>query len=275
MEGQAAGGQLPLAKGPHHLDANPRFSPIYAVPGATRYGQWKREVTQVNPQLSAPRWTIRPYSPGDERDLVVLFQRVFGRPITETDWWWKLKQLPSPVENVWLAVDGNGKPVFQYAGIPVRYHLPGGEKTVMVGVDTMTAPEFRRQGLLTTVGRFTYDTWRTAGIPFVIGLRNEIWESRIDALGFEMLFPLQWLIRPLRPEALLARRSRVPAFSRLTPLGTMWNSFWDRKVLPDPTVHVRPIDQAGPEFDRLWRSCLAETQVSVIRDSAWVHWRYF
>ena len=37
------------------------FPPIYAVPGATRYDRWKREVTRVNPQLSAPRWTIRPY----------------------------------------------------------------------------------------------------------------------------------------------------------------------------------------------------------------------
>src|SRR5262245_55554492 len=42
-----------------------------------------------------PTWTMRPYHPGDERDLVVLFQRVFGRPITEAHWRWKLKQLPS------------------------------------------------------------------------------------------------------------------------------------------------------------------------------------
>ena len=70
---------------------------------------------------------MRPYQPGDERDLVALFQRVFGRPLTETHWRWKLKQLPSPVENVWLAVAQNGNPIFQYAGIPVRYHLPIGE----------------------------------------------------------------------------------------------------------------------------------------------------
>ncbi len=50
------------------------------------------------------------------------------------------KQQPSPVENVWLAVDADG-PIFHYAGIPTRYRLPTGEATAMVSVDTMTAPE--------------------------------------------------------------------------------------------------------------------------------------
>jgi hypothetical protein len=227
----------------------------------------------LSPQPQNPIWTIRPYHPGDEHELVALFQRVFGRAITEAHWQWKLKQLPSPVENVWLAVH-HGNPIFQYAGIPVRYYLPQGEKTVMVGVDTMTAPEFRRQGLLTTVGLFAYNTWREAGIPFVLGLRNERWGSRLSALGWETLFPLQWLIRPLRPETLLARRLRLSAFSRLTPLGTVWNNVWDRQTQPDPTVAIRSIDQAGPEFDLLWQSCLADTQVSVIRDRTWVNWRY-
>src|SRR3954469_21051885 len=101
-------------------------------------------------------WTIRAYRPGDEGALVALFERVFGRPITEAYWRWKLKRLPSPVENVWLAVCDDA-PIFHYAGIPTRYRLPAGEVTAMVSVDTMTAPEFQRRGLLSTVGRHAYE----------------------------------------------------------------------------------------------------------------------
>ncbi|SRR5712692_1001645 len=228
----------------------------------------------LSTQPQNPSWTIRTYRPGDERELIALFQRVFGRSMTEAHWQWKLKQLPSPVANVWMAVDECDKPIFHSAGIPLRYRLPTGEKIAMVSVDTMTAPEFRRRGLLTQVGRVMYDTYRAAGIPFVIGLINEQWGSRAPTLGWEELCPLQWMIRPLRPEAILARRVRLPALARFTPAGAVWNRWWDRHMQMDATVQIRRVAQAGKEFDILWQTCSADAQVSIVRDSAWVNWRY-
>ncbi len=218
-------------------------------------------------------WTIRPYQPGDEQTVVRLFDRVFGHPITEAHWRWKLKHLPSPVENVWLAIH-EGQPIFHYGGIPCRFHLPTGEQIAMISVDGMTAPEFRRRGVLTHVGRFIYDTWRDAGIPFTLGLPNEQWGSRTKALGWEALFPFRWLIRPLRPATLLAHRLGVPALARLRPLDTVWNRSWDHFIKPDPTVSIESVRQAGPDFDRLWEACAPEIKVSVVRDSQWVQWRY-
>src|SRR5262245_11102461 len=216
-------------------------------------------------------WIIRPYRAGDERALTALFGRVFGRAIGEEHYRWKLRQLPTPVENVWLAVDGDA-PIFHYAGIPTRYHLPGGEVMAMVSVDTMTAPEYQRRGLLSAVGREVYDTWRAAGVAFVIGLPNERWGSRAAALGWEPLFDLQWLARPLRPEAILARRLGMPALARLTPVGAAWNALW--RLRRDSSVKVRSVERAGPEFDQLWQRYGADAAASVVRDSAWVNWRY-
>ena len=144
----------------------------------------------------------------------------------------------------------------------------------MIGVDTMTAPECRRQGMLTAIARFAYDTWRKAGIPFVLGLPNEQWGSRTDALGWKALFPLQWLVRPLQPVALLARRLGISALSQLPFLDAVWNRWWDRNIQPDETVHTRQVDRAGAEFDVLWQTCRADRQISAIRDSVWVNWRY-
>jgi hypothetical protein len=227
----------------------------------------------VDTPTQAQTWTIRPYRAGDERALTALFGRVFGRAISEERYRWKLRQPPTPVENVWLAVDGDA-PIFHYAGIPTRYRLPGGEALAMVSVDTMTAPEFQRRGLLSAVGRAVYDTWRAAGVAFVIGLPNERWGSRAGALGWEPLFDLQWLARPLRPEAILARRLRLPALARLAPLGAAWNALWRLRLRRDPAVRVRLVERAGPEFDQLWERCGADAAASVVRDSAWVNWRY-
>ncbi|MBI3732991.1 MAG: GNAT family N-acetyltransferase [Chloroflexi bacterium] len=252
-------------------------------------------MTVVHPEGA---WVVRGYQPGDERAIIALFERVYGRVISEAHWRWKLKTLPSPVENVWLAFHDD-QLIFHYAGIPTVYQALDDERSVMVGVDTMTAPEFQRRGLLTQVGRQVYDRWRAAGVAFVLGLPNERWGSRAGALGWVELFTLQWLVHPLRLEAVVGRVARerlsAPAwFVRLSkrmnaqrahprssgayaPVSRLWNAYWDRSVSSDARdagVQVRAVTRAGPEFDQLWQVCRSEAALSVVRDSAWVNWRY-
>ncbi len=216
---------------------------------------------------------IRPYRPGDEHGLVELFARSFGRSTTEEQWAWKLKSQPTPVENVWLALSAD-KPVFQYAGIPTRFWLSQGHATAMVSVDTMTAPEFRRRGLLTKVARRVYTAWRDAGIAFVIGLPNQQWGSRTEALGWRALFPLQWLARPLRPEAILARRLKMPALAQVRLPAAAWNRFLRARVRRDERVRTSAVGYADAVFDQLWERCRSGWSFSTIRDRAWVNWRF-
>jgi hypothetical protein len=218
-------------------------------------------------------WTIRPSEASDVPQLVHLFQRAFGRPISEAHWRWKLQHLDSPAANDWVAANPNG-PIFHSGGIPTRYRLPAGSALGMVSVDTMTAPEYRRRGLLTQVGQRMYSTWRESGIDFVIGLINDQWGSRAPALGWQQLFPLRWLIRPLRPLAVLARRARTTVLSRLTPLEAAWNWTWERRLAIDASIVVRDLDRAGAEVDELWHGGAPRTGVSIVRDSAWLNWRY-
>jgi len=215
---------------------------------------------------------IRPSEAGDAPQLVALFQRSFGRSITEAHWEWKLRRLPSPVLNDWIALDDR-KPVFHSGGIPVRYQFPDGQTTAMVSVDTMTDPEYRRRGLLTQVAQRMYASWRDGGVRFVIGLINDQWGSRAPALGWRPLFPLRWLVRPLRPSAILARRARTPGQGGVDALDTAWNWIWDRQRV-DPGLRFRIVEHAGSEFDALWARCAENTGLSIVRDSAWVRWRY-
>jgi hypothetical protein len=222
----------------------------------------------------SPAWTIRPYRSGDERMLVALFQRVFGRSISEAHWRWKLKTRRAPTENVWLAVHDD-RPIFQCAGIPMRYRLEGRERDVMIAVDAMTAPDLQRRGLLTAVGQHAYAAWRAAGIAFVIGLPNQRWGSRAGALGWVDLFPLRWMIRPLRPEILFARRAHLPVVARMSAVGRAWNACWSRTARRDAAVATRSVTHAGAEFDSLWEGAMDDHRVSPVRDREWVNWRYF
>jgi hypothetical protein len=217
---------------------------------------------------------IRPWHQGDELELTQLFQRAFGRAISVDHWSWKLRSELHAFDNVWLAVNED-KPIFQYAGIPIRFNLANRQVQAVVSVDTMTAPEFRRRGLLTLVAQKAYSTWREAEVAFVIGLPNENWGSRARALGWQPLFPLQWLVRPLRPEVILARRMRWPALRRVSLLGYAWNAALRHRVRPAADIQVEQVRQAGSVFDRIWERCKADWMFCTIRDRRWVQWRYF
>jgi hypothetical protein len=104
-------------------------------------------------------------------------------------------------------------------------------------------------------------------------LPNEKWGSRTEALGWKTLFPLRWLMRPLRPELSAARRLKFPLLRRLTFLGSLWQRVWRGPTL-DPTMTIHEVDKAGAAFDILWQTTLSKFTISVVRDSYWVHWRY-
>ncbi len=218
--------------------------------------------------------SIRPYRAGDDGELVELFGRTFGRPISPEHWRWKLRSMPCAAENVWLALSGT-RAIFQYAGIPAGFWVSQTRVEAMVSVDTMTDPEFRRRGLLTRVAAEAYAAWRTAGVAFVIGLPNEQWGSRTAALGWKPIFPLQWLVRPLRPEATLARWLGVPALKRLRGPMALYDGWLKLGMRRDAQIQTAVASEAGDDFDRIWAACRSDWSFAAVHDRAWVDWRFF
>lgn len=216
---------------------------------------------------------VRPCHEADVPGVLSLFASVFGRNVTAEHWHWKLGARSSKTVNVLLALHGD-RPVFQYAGIPTVFSLRGERVNAMVSVDTMTAPDFRRRGLLTRVATAAYARWSDSDVRFVLGLPNEQWGSRAAALGWRPLFELQRLVRPLRPEALVAHRFGMQWLRRLTLASGLWNGVFARPPRRDPGVHIQLVSNAGDEFDRLWDVCRSNASFSVVRDRAWVQWRF-
>jgi len=188
---------------------------------------------------------IRPAREDDLPGLLDLHRRVFGRPLPAEERRWKLADQPSPVPNVWVA-EVDGRIVFQFAGIPVRFHHRGRERWAMQSVDTMTDPEHRRRGLLTRTATETFEHWRRAGVAFVFGVPNQNWRSRLGALGFAAIGEVRWWVRWLGPLRSLAARVGLTG----DPPST----------LPDATP-----------LDSLWAATLDE---GVVKDAAWHRWRY-
>lgn len=220
-----------------------------------------------------PTWKIRPYQPGDEGQIVALFHRVFNHSITEAYWRWKVQSQPAPVNNVWLAVCEE-RIIGQYTCMPIRFWLGGQERFVMVGVDAMVDPDFRRRGMWTALVTHAHQVWAAANVAFALGLPNEQWGSRRDALGWQPLFGLKWQIRPLQPVPLLFRRLHLPITWHLSPFASAWNHFWNGRLSADPTIELVPVTQADDTIDQLWIMARDHVHFCAIRDRAWVQWRY-
>ena len=221
---------------------------------------------------SGDAWRIRPFRSGDETGVCQLLERGFGRSFDVATWRWKLKQRPSPVENVWLAVDHEDQPIFHYGGIPRTLSRAGIECDAMVAVDSTTDPKARRRGILTAGVSTAHRAWTAAGVACVLGLPNEQWGSRASALDWQPLFPLTWLIRPLRPERLLARRLGLSILDRMRCIGHLWRSLPERR--PDPSLEIRDVSQAPEGVSDLATACVAEGLLLLLRDREWLDWRY-
>ena len=216
---------------------------------------------------------VRPYHERDIPELLALFARVFGKTMSAEAWRWKLLGNPSGACNVWLA-QSDGRLVFQYAGIARHCQLAGTLVPAYVSVDAMTDPDYRRRGLLTRVVTEAHNEWRNAGAAFTIGLPNQQWGSRTHALGWRELFPLRWLMRPLRPEAFLARRARLPILRRVPGVAAAFNRFFDRRLRRNSSAVLREVSRADKTFDTFWLRLRDQYDFAMVRDSAWVNWRF-
>ncbi len=204
--------------------------------------------------------------------ILDLFQAAFHRSFSARHYAWKLATRPTPADRATVVFGDDGRAAFHLGGVPCRARIQGAERWVMIAVDGMTSPASRRQGLLSTHLPRLFGYWKDAGVSLVLGLPNQQWGSRTRALGWRPLSPLSWLVLPLAPERLVARRVGVPAIGRLSFVSSAWRRRWAGRVPAD--LAIADARSAPADLDDLWQQAGGALPFSIARDRAWVSWRY-
>ena len=237
-------------------------------------GQGKRLTTARD---SVPVWHVRAYEDGDIEAAAQLYEAVYGRPLHGDYYRWKLVETPWSLSapNIWLA-DAGDRLAGHYAATPLRFKLENEILTIGHTGDAMTHPDFRRQGIFTTVASTAHEAWTAAGVPFMVGVPNERWLSRRGPLGYREQFKLAWFWRPLRPGRLLARRFGLPG--QLQWLAALAGRFLlavsNFKLRVAGDTRVTTVSRPGPLFDTLWQRLQAHYPALYVRDRAWLVYRY-
>ncbi|MFO8109948.1 MAG: GNAT family N-acetyltransferase [Thermoplasmata archaeon] len=146
-------------------------------------------------------WTTRPYEEGDEEQIIELFERVFGKPmgITESRKHWKWEYMENPVEKIYvnLAVDDD-RIVGQYAVIPVEMWIHGRRKIGSLSLDTMVHPDYRGQGMFTTLAEQLYRELARDGVVLTYGFPNaNSIHGFTNRLEWKEIFKIPLFARPI------------------------------------------------------------------------------
>jgi len=91
------------------------------------------------------------------------------------------------------------------------------------------------------------------------------------------MFPAVWLRRPLLSQRAIQKRFRIPGALTWPIARAEWRaqSRWNRALTRAAVgVDVKRVEHPGAAFDDLWERLRRQYEALVVRDRAWVNYRY-
>ncbi|MFZ1642944.1 MAG: GNAT family N-acetyltransferase [Candidatus Contendobacter sp.] len=192
---------------------------------------------------------IRDYRPGDETAITELFGQAFGAPLTVAQWRWKYIDAGLETPLATLAFDPAGRLVGHAGAIPLRGWRQNRPLPCFQVCDVMVHPAARGQlggrNLFTRLARE------------LLGNLAERWP---DAFAYG--FPGQRPFRLGEYARVYGRIERAPAVRRLAQRGGF------------PLLYTRPLAWDDSRLDALWARLAPNFALALIRDRAYLVWRY-
>jgi predicted N-acetyltransferase YhbS len=242
--------------------------------------------------MTEARGEIRYFEARDQEQVESLYAEVFGERSLAS--WrrrfqWQFERNPSTASRrslLWVAEYRHGIVGF-LASFPMRVSVGETELVTLCPCDLMISSEARGLGLGTRLMKH----YLASGPVLANALQYSAAAASIyDRLGYAAVAAEPQMLRPYDMGALVSSRIRARVEGRSVPLsfaagvaapliGLVANTAAAglnsvRKPRPSRAVAVAAITEAGPEFDRLWHQLRPRFAAVVVRDRAFVQWRF-
>jgi GNAT superfamily N-acetyltransferase len=229
-------------------------------------------------QLTTRRWSAREYRQGDGQALQDLHDSVFGTQVSADTWEWQYLRSPAGQAVVVVAESDEGI-AGQYALIPLRMKAQGRLCIGGLSLDTMVHPDYRGQGVFLRLAERVYQLAAERGIDFVYGFPNQnshhAFIARLNWRDLHNGVPI-WA-KPLNIDSIVQKRfvkSGLIAALGGTVGKVAVNLLSRNSATTGPTCHIRETASFDDRFDSLWNEASSEWNVAVVRDRAYLTWRY-
>ena len=214
-----------------------------------------------------PTWTIREATESDLELIRALYLDVWGynRPLHYDQW--RFFGSPDGICPMTLAVDGD-RLAGAYSLWPVRIKVGDDSVLGAQSMDTMTHPDYGRQGIFTTLAEACYEAAAARGFQVLYGFPNPLsYPGFTRRLTWAHTGDITHWIRPVRPSG----HGKIPGFA---------GPFADlaARMLPRGRRHGLEIiiaKPAAPDMDRLiGASADRFARCRIERSADWFDWRY-
>ena len=165
------------------------------------------------------------------------------------------------------------------AVLPLRYKVGDGTMTGSVVVNAVTHPDFRGRGIFMILHEEAFRSPQAEGIAFSFGFANQNSEQGcFRHLGYKELGRIPLWILPLNlPKILASQPSKrgIPwraAARAAQPLARLWRAVHGPRH--SATIAIEKISEFGPDFDELWASASNTSENILVRDRAFLDWRF-
>ena len=224
-------------------------------------------------------WETAPYTPELSAGVIDLSRRIWpGAEICDESYHrWQYQANPAGQALAALASEGAaGRIVGQFGAIPVRVVIDGEERLAALALNVATDPAYRRQGMFAALGEASDKLMAQAGVSLAFAMPNaNSFPGFLSRLSYSFAGDVPFLVRPVNLRRLVRSRLRVPLIPDVAALAS--RPFFPR--LPhqprEPAgVAVDIVTQFDEAFDDLWKRLRNRHRVMLVRDAAYLNWRY-
>jgi hypothetical protein len=214
----------------------------------------------------------RPVTPGDFDEVAELLHRIFGVRRTAEVLRWKFMGCAGrPIGSVALT---QGDRIVGFLGqIPVRVRVMGREVAAAQGADMGILDEHRRLDAFLRLTQTSVAALREAGVALTYGMPTaEAASATAELLGQKWLSALPLLVRPLRADAQGMPGAGARFLARV--LSSADRFLLNRIGHATARLRVTRVTRFDSRFDRFWCTFRDDYPVMLVRDAAYLNWRY-
>jgi hypothetical protein len=222
------------------------------------------------------RSTFRPYRPADFERIRKLYQACFAIDMDAAVWAWKFDTVLTDPQPAFHVAESGDELVGTYPTRALRFQFGDQLRVVTQAQDVCVHPQHRGGTILRGIFRANINSESQAGVPFLFGFPNpEHLKVGVRIFNYIGIFPLSVWFRPLTRGIGLQNRApwlRGAAYGlgarlqrRRTP---------DRPPPPGDRTSIVDLARFDAAVDGLWQRVRAQFHFAVVRDAAYLNWRY-
>jgi len=215
-----------------------------------------------------PKKTVRLLKDRDREDMIRLFQKTFGHPMGATEserhWEWEYQNGPQGPALVYVC-EAEGRVIGAHGNLPLRFKVGGQELLASSSFDSMVDSDYRGLGAFSGVVRaFQAAAWER-GLCLSYNFPNEnSFPIHIKRMGRTRIEGYVVLRRTMLKRQWL-HKSGLLLYARI------WTALARARLRGARLVQV---DRFDARFDALWEAAKDQVQVGIVRDRAYLDWRF-